>query len=336
MSKDPFRNFSTYKIDPLSEIRNAGIVTNGDVYWVSKVTDTRHTHRTDDLGQGVVKTSIQAGIDATRDDQNDVVFVIPGDGGTAWSAGTAVDLNKDRVKLVGAGYNDAKSSYSITVQDSMGTTPDTEVLAVTGDADKVAGLRFVGTLGTNAGGTMSNGIAFISGHDFWAEHSVFESSMNVWGTPSVVRGDGTGAHDARFDDCYFAVTGTGNVESAGNSALVIGGDGNKRWVFNDSVFRLPAGSTTETIFTPGTGAKETTRFNRCHFGLINGTAFAVTSAIRGSVTANNPVLLNYCSGIGFTQMGTDPNVYKTPALSGTRALVYDPGLAVGTAMLVAA
>ena len=335
MAKDPFRNFSTYKIDPLSEIRNAGIVTNGDVYWVSKVTDTRHTHRVDELGAGVVKTSPQAGIDVTRDDQNDVVFVIPGDGGTAWSVGTAVDMNKDRVKLVGAGYNEAKSSYSVTIQDSMGTTPDTEVLAVTGDAVRVSGLRFLGTLGTNAGGTMSNGVAFISGHDFWAESSVFESSMNIWGTPPVVRGDGTGAHDARFDDCYFAVTGTGNVESAGNAALVFGGDGNKRWVFNDSVFRLPAGSVTETLFTGGTGAKETTRFNRCHFGLINGTAFAVTSAIRGSVTANSPILCSYCTAIGFTQMGTDPNVYVAPASSGTAPFVYNSGLAVGTAAIVA-
>jgi len=46
--RDPFRNFNQYKIDPLSEIRNAGIVTNGSVFWVSSVNDSDHRVRTDD------------------------------------------------------------------------------------------------------------------------------------------------------------------------------------------------------------------------------------------------------------------------------------------------
>lgn len=336
--RDPFRNFSTYKIDPWTEIRNAGIVTNGEVFWISKETDSEHTARVDALGRGVVKTSVQAGIDATENDQNDVVFVVPADGGTAFNVGTAVDLNKDRVKLVGLGYSRAKNSYSVTIQDNMGTTPDTEVLAVQGDGVEVAGLRFVGTLGTNAGGTMSNGVAFISGHDFWAHDAIFESSMNVWGTPPVVRGDGTGAHDALFENCNFAVTGTGNIESAGNAALVFGGNGNKRWIFNDSRFTLPAGSVTETFFSPGTGVKERTEFNRCYFGNVNGTAFAITSAIRGSVTANSPVLLNYCSALSVTAFGTDPNVFAIPNQSGTAgAGIHTSGLyIVGTAGVVAA
>jgi hypothetical protein len=136
----------------------------------------------------------------------------------------------------------------------------------------------------------------------------------------------------------FAITGTGNVESAGNSALVISGDGNKRWTFNDSVFTFPAGSVTETLFTGGTGSTQYTVFNRCHFGETNGTAFAITSAIRGSVTANNPILLYYCSALGYTAFGTDPNVLSVPNQSGTAAAgVHNPMLYLrGSAAVVAA
>lgn len=328
---DPYIAFGG-KIDPLTDIRNMGIVTAGDVYWVSSTSDSRHTTRTDRMGRNVVKTSLQAAIDATRNDQNDYILVQPTDGGTAIPVGTAVDLNKDRVHVLGLGFNKAKNSYSVTVRDTFGTLPDTEVLAVTGDGCEVAGLRFLGTLGTNAGGTRTNGVAFIAGHDFWAHDSVFEDSTTLWGTPPVVRGGGTAAHDARFDDCVFAVS-TSGVESAGNAPVVMGGDGNKRWTFNDSVFRVAAGSVTETLFMPGTGAKEFTRFNRCHFGLVNGTAFAITSAIRGSTSANSPVVLTYCTAVGFTQVGTDPNVFKAPVASGTSTAVRDYGIAVGTAAL---
>ena len=332
---DPY--FWHNKIDPLTDIRNMGIITAGDVYWVSKVTDSDHTARIDALGRKIVKVDVQSAVDATVNDQNDYILTVPGDGGTAISVGTAIDLNKDRVHLLGLGYTKAIRGYTSTIQDSMGTVPDTEVLAVTGDGVEVGGLRFVGTLGTNDGGTMSNGVLFLgtSAHGFWAHDSVFESSMNVWGTPPVVRGQGTAANDVRFDNCAFAQTGTGNVEAAANSGLVLSGAGNKRWTFNDCEFSMSAGSTTETLFTPGINS-ETTRLIRCFFRNVNGTAFAITSAIRGSVTANHPVILKDCWGIGFTQMGTDPNVFKTPTASGTRALVYDSGLAIGSAMLVAA
>lgn len=326
------------KIDPLTDIRNMGIVTAGDVYWVSSASDSDHTARTDAMGRQVVKTSLQQAIDATVSDQNDYILVVPSDSNAVFSVGTAVDLNKDRVHLLALGYNKAKNSYSVTVRGDYGTLPDSEVLAVTGDGCEVGGLRFLGTLGTNDGGTMTNGVAYIAGHDFWAHDSVFEDSTNIWGTPPVVRGGGTLAHDARFDDCNFRVSGTGNVESAGNAALVFGGAGNKRWIFNDCRFTLPAGSTTETFFTPGTGAKERTEFNRCYFGAVNGTAFAITSAVRGSVTANNPVLMNNCTALSVTAFGTDTSVFASPQQAGTSgAGFHNPGIyAVGTGLTVVA
>lgn len=338
-----FKDFNPYlafggKIDPLSEIRNAGIVTNGSVLWVEAVGDATYTTFKDQVGNENLYDTIQAAIDATRADKNDYVMVVPSDANAVFAAGTALDLNKDRVHMIGVGHNRAKRSYSVTVRSSMGTTPDTEVLAVTGDGCEIAGMRFLGTLGTNAGGTMSNGVGYVAGHDFWAHDCVFEDSTNIWGTPPVLRGGGTLAHDARFDDCAFAVTGTGNVESAGNAALVLGGDGNKRWEFNRCRFTLPAGSTTETFYTPGTGAKERTEFNQCHFGNVNGTAFAITSAVRGSVTANNPVLLAHCTGLALTAFGTDTSVFAIPNQSGTAgAGVHNSGIYfVGSAPVVAA
>src|SRR3990167_3657497 len=132
---DPY--FWHNKIDPLTDIRNMGIITAGDVYWVSKVTDSDHTARIDALGRKIVKVDVQSAVDATAADQNDYILVVPGDGGTAISVGTAIDLNKDRLHLLGLGYTKAVRGYTSTIQDSMGTVPDTEVLAVTGDGVEV-------------------------------------------------------------------------------------------------------------------------------------------------------------------------------------------------------
>lgn len=333
MSNNPYFLGLGGKIDPLRDIRNMGIVTAGDVFWVSSASDSDHRDRTDLLGRSVVKTSLQAAVDVTENDQNDYILVQPPDANAVFGLGTALDINKDRVHVLSLGFKKSKGSYSVTVRDNYGTTPDTEVVNVTGDGVEVGGLRFLGTLGTNAGGTRSNGVLRLAGLDFWAHDSVFEDSTASWGTPPVVRGIGTAAHDARFDDCRFVVSSQA-VEAAANSAVVIGGDGNKRWEFNDCRLAVNAGSTTETLFTPGTGAKEYTDFNRCVFSLVNGAAFAVTSAIRGSTTANNPVRLFDCKTISFTQAGTDPAVFKAPVASGTSTAVRDYGIMVGTAALI--
>jgi len=101
--RDPFRNFNQYKIDPLSEIRNAGIVTNGSVFWVSSVNDSDHRVRTDDLGNGEVKLTLQDAVNAMRNDRNDYALVIPTDSGTVRPLGTAFDVNKNRAHVLGVG-----------------------------------------------------------------------------------------------------------------------------------------------------------------------------------------------------------------------------------------
>jgi len=306
------------KIDPLSEIRNAGIITNGSVVWVKAITDSDFTTLKDQVGADMVKEDIQSAVNALRSDMNDYIMVCPKNGGTGYGLGTALDIDEDRLHIMGVGYTRSKNTYTTSIIGSYGTTPDSEVIYVTGNGVEIAGLRILGTLGTHDGGTMTNGAAYIAGGDFWARSCVFEDSSTLWGTPSVVTGKGTSAHDARFDDCTFALTGGANVESAGNDALVKGGNGNKRWVFNDCSFTLTAGSVTETFFTPGTGAKEITQFNNCLFA-CNGTSQSVASAIRGSTTANNPVLLNYCGLFSVAVVGTDPNVFAIPTQSGTAA-----------------
>src|SRR5438132_515969 len=107
MAKDPFRNFNSFKIDPLTEIRNAGIVTNGDVFWVSSVADSAHTTRRNDMGRSVVKETVQQAIDASHNDNNDYILVIPTDAGTVRPLGTAIDVNKRRVHILGVGYRPA-------------------------------------------------------------------------------------------------------------------------------------------------------------------------------------------------------------------------------------
>jgi len=306
------------KIDPLSEIRNAGIVTSGSVVWVKVSTDVDYVPVLDQVGRDNMRNDVQSAVDALRSDMNDYIMVCPQNGGTSYGLGTALDIDEDRLHIVGVGHTKSKQTYTTTISGAYGTTPDSEVVYVTGNGVEVSGLRFLGTLGTNGGGTMTNGVAYIAGGDFWAKDCVFEDSTASWGTPPVVTGKGTTAHDARFDNCKFALTGGANVESAGNAPLVLGGNGNKRWEFNSCSLTLTAGSVTETFFTPGTGAKEITTFNNCLFA-CNGTTHSVASAIRGSTTANNPVLLNYCGLFSVAVAGTDPNVFAIPTQSGTNA-----------------
>lgn len=321
---DPFTSFGG-KIDPLSEIRNAGIITNGSVFWVKSASDVDYTTFKDQVGADILRDTPQEAIDKTRNDRNDYVMVVPADSNAVFGLGTALDLNKDRVHMIGVGFNKAKESYSVTLRGTFGTVPDSEVLAVTGDGCELAGVRVLGTLGTNDGGTMTNGVLYLAGADFWAHDCVVEDSTASWGTPPLVRGGGTLAHDARFDDCKITQTGGGNVESAGNAPLVLGGNGNKRWRFNNCESTMTPGSTTETFFTPGTGAKVSTMFTNCYFG-CNGTSYAVTSAVRGSTTANNPVLLRNCTSFSVTVFGTDPNVFASPTLNGTTAGIHNPGI----------
>ena len=57
--------------------------------------------------------------------------------------------------------------------------------------------------------------------------------------------------------------------------------------------------------------------------------------IIGAILVDNPVLMRNNSYINVTQAGTDTEVFKTPASSGTQAAMFDYGIATGTAALAA-
>jgi hypothetical protein len=340
--RDSFRNFNQFKIDPLSEIRNAGIVTNGDVYWVSSTLDSDHTARTDALGRKEVRVSLQSAIDEVVSDQNDYVLVIPTDGGTARPLGTAVDVNEDRVHILGIGAKPAPMAYNgLTFQGYVAANGiDTELLNVTGAGVELGGLRFLGTSGTAAGGTITAQMrvgtaASGTPHDLWVHdfHVENTSAAADDGTAVIVQiiGDVAGGiQGLRFDRCWFgdwAWAPTGVVSVSGTA-------GPTRAEFRDCKFVMDAQATTDFFILCGTGVTNYNLFENC--GFINveaGTAPA--SALTGASLADNPVVMRNCYYVNTTQAGTDTEVYKTPSFSGTQAAMFDPGIASGTASIAA-
>ena len=333
-------NMTGLKIDPLSEIRNAGIVTSGDVYWVSNVTDASHRTRHDAIGGGNLVTSLQAGIDKTASDENDYVLVTAADGGTIRTLGTAVDVNKDRVHLLGVGAVPAPQAYNgLAFQGYVAATGiDTELLNVTGAGVEIGGLKFLGTSGTADLGTitalMRVGTAS-SGtpHDLYAHDLHVESNQAAAdnGTAFIVNvaGDvGGGIQGLKFERCWL-----GNWSWAPAAVVQTGGTaGPTRAEFRDCTFVSDAQATTDDFVVVGTGVREYTIFKNCDFINVEaGTLMA--SALTGAVLVDNPVLLRNCSYVNVTQAGTDTEVFKSPASSGTQAAIFDYGISIGTAAL---
>lgn len=337
---DPFRNFSTYKIDPLTEVRNAGIVTNGSVFWVSSTSDSGHTTRTNNLGANAVKTTLQAAIDASVNDRNDYIMVIPTDSGTVRNLGTAVDINKSRVHVLGLGHTPAPMAYNgLTFRGYVAASGiDTELVHVTGAGVKLGGLKFLGTSGTAAGGTITSHLRLGTAstgtpHDFYAHDLHVESTQAAAdnGTADIVliTGDVAGGiQGVTFDRCWL-----GNWSWAPEAVVKTAGTaGPTRMQFRDCTFVIDAQATTDDFIVLGTGVTEYTMFKNCDFINVEaGTAPA--SALTGALLVDNPVLLRYCTYTNVTQAGTDTEAYKAPVASGTATSVRDYGIAVGTAAL---
>lgn len=340
---DSFRNFNAYKIDPLTEVRNAGIVTNGDVFWVSSETDSNHRDRVDALGRGVVKTSLQAGIDATETDDNDYVLVVPTDGGTVRPLGTAVDINEDRVHVLGVGFKPAPMAYNgLTFEGFVAANGiDTELVNVTGAGVEVGGLKFLGTSGTAAGGTIT--ALFRAGtaasgtpHDMWVHDVHVESTQAAAanGTAPIFEVTGnvaTGIEGVRVDRSWF-----GNRAWAPTPVVNLAGTaGPTRAEFHDSTFVMDTQATTNAFVTGGTGVTHYVLFKNCDFvNVESGTLNA--SVYSGVASTDNPVLFRDCSAVNVTQVGSGANMYKSPAFSGTAAAITDVGISIGTAAIIPA
>lgn len=344
---DLYRNFNQpgYKIDPLTEIRNAGIVTSGDVYWVSSVSDSRNRTRINDLGRKFVKLTVNAAVAEARDNNNDYIMVIPTDSGTTVPLGTAIDITKDRLHVLGVGAKPAPMGYGgLTFEAYVAANGiDTEMLHVNGAGVEIGGLKFLGTSGTAAGGTMTALVRIgtsASGtpHDLWVHDVHIESTQAAAdnGTADLVIVQGnvaSGIQGLRFDRCWI-----GNWNWCPTNGVVnlgVGTAGPKRTEFKDCKFVVDAQATTDKLAVMGTGVTEYTHFENCAFINVEaGTAPA--SALTGPVLVDNPVILRNCWGVNVTQLGTDTEAYKTPVSSGTQAALFDYGIAVGTAALAPA
>src|SRR3990167_5635206 len=260
-------------IDPITEIRNAGIITNGSVFWVKQTTDADYTTFHSRLGPQNVFGTIQSAIDKTRDDKNDYVLISHPDSNGVYTLGTSLDINKDRIHVIGVGHNSVAEQHAVTLRGfataAAGTPVDAQLVDVTGGGVEFAGIRVLGTMGTSAGGTITNGILRLgtgsagTAHDFWAHDSSFEfSSQTGLFELSAITTPGT-VHAARFDNCTI-----GNVadalEGAGAGVVALGAGG-KRWNFTNNRFLMFGGSTAHPFVATGTGAKEFTLFENNKF-----------------------------------------------------------------------
>jgi hypothetical protein len=329
------------KIDPLSEIRNAGIVTNGSVFWTKAVADPDYTTFLEQVGGANVRNTAQASIDQTRDDVNDYVIVCPQTANAVYVLGTAIDVNKDRVHFISAGYTRAGQGYSSTFRGYVAADGiDTELMMVTGAGVELAGFRLLGTAGTAAGGTLSNGFLSIgtaasgTAHQTWVHDVAVENTQAAaaGGTTVLVKISGdvaTGIIGPRFDDCWigdFSWAPTYCVDMATGTA------GPTRATFTNVTFVMDAQAVGDAFVNVGTGVTQYGIFKDCRF--INVEAgTANTSAIVGPTLVDNPILMDGCRYVNVTQAGTDTEVYKSPASSGTQAAVADFGIGVGTAAI---
>jgi len=345
MARDPFRNFNQYKIDPLSEIRNAGIITNGDVFWVSSVSDDQHRVRTDEMGNSVVKLTVQDAVDAAKTDNNDYILVVPTDGGTVRPLGTAIDVNEDRLHIIGLGATPAPQAYNgLTFEGYVAATGiDTEMVSVTGAGVHMEGLKFLGTSGTAALGTMTaimtvGTAASGTPHDLSLVNMHLENTQAAAasGTADIlnVSGDVAGG----IQGLYFEKSWFGNWNWAPEAVVQFGGTaGPTRFKFKDCTFVTDAQATTDDIVNLGTGVTEYGEFENCKFINVEaGTAPA--SAITGALLLDNPVLAWDCKGANVTAIGTDTELLVTPTQAGTAgAGLHNPNIAfVGSAGIVVA
>ena len=348
---EPFVAFGG-KVDPLNDIRNAGIITSGDVYWVSNESDSAHRTRHDAIGGGNFAVSVQAGLDKTTDDANDYVMVIPQDDNAVWAdadlgaaAGTPLVVSTDRVHLLSVGYGQSVHGYNNTFESFATATGayDTSLVNVNGAGVEMAGFRILGTTGTSDNGTISAGYLQVgtSGngtpHNFWAHDMAVENNLGAAATGGTnviidISGDVAGGISGlRFDRVW-----AGNRSWVPAAVINVSGTaGPSRAEVHDSTFVIDAQATTDSFVTWGTGETEYTTFENCRFINVEaGTAPA--SAIEGALLVDNPLMVVNTIGLNVTELGTDTEAFVAPVSSGTRALLYNTNIASGTAALVAA
>ncbi len=338
------------KVDPISEIVNAGILTTGDVYWVKDIDDADYIEFKDRVGRQFVYTDIQSAIDKCVDDQNDYVMVCPKDDGAAWHVLRdvgGINLNKDKVHLIGVGQTN--NEYGVVIEgfgtsgvgtSGGGTLTDNGLLFVSGDGCEVSGIKLNATAGTGGGGTAETAACMnITGQAPYLHNMSFVMTGLDWdaGTPSGAISVGSAVDNGKIHDCYINY---GTNTAVGTFAGLNFTFDNEGWdVKNTNFVTLVGEQENAAVFlAPGTalGAGDVLTMENCQFLNYNSGTPAL-SALRGTVMSGGLVHLKDCSSLYTVAMGTNNLVYNSPSYAGgtINNLIQNPGIAViGTALTV--
>ncbi len=350
---DPYLAFGG-KIDPLSEIRNAGIVTTGNVVWVKDPTDADYTTVKEAVGNEFFFDDIQSAIDSSkvRAGLNDYIIVCPKDDNTAYvPTGTpaGITLDKDSVHLIGLGAGKSLGNASVVLEapGTAGTIGTLGVLRITGDNCEVAGIYVRGTAGTSTGGTLGDGGdgglitigAGVSGldlHDFRVEKTGIQWDAGTTGITGTPAGDivvGSAATDITIRD-GFINSGTGLLASASHGIKLMFNNTNIRVQNVEFMANHDAAASTFILQSPGTANNALSLIvDRCKFYNTGGTATA--SAVGGTMGVGMRAIINESPTVGCTQVGTAGSTFVTPVY-GTATVVKNPYLGIGTAAIVSA
>ena len=330
-----------------------GIPTTGNVVFVKNSNDADYVTVKDAVGRGNFFDTIQEAIDSPkiRDGKNDYVIVCPRDDQSPWVvSGTpaGITLNKDNVHLLGLGAGRSFGSSSVILEQpgTSGTIGTLGILRITGDACEVAGFYVLGTAGTSTGGTMGDGgdgglitigagVQGLDLHDFKVEKTGVQwdsGTTGITGTPVALSTVGSAAKDITIRD-GFIDCGTGLLASASSAIDLNFNNQNIRVSNVEMIANKDAAAARFINAAQGTLAALQLIADRCKFINSNGTA--ISAAFGGTMGVGAFAIINECSAVRCTQVGTPGSTFITPVY-GTATVVKNPYIGVGTAALISA
>lgn len=351
--RSPYLQFGG-KIDPLSEIRNAGIVTTGNVWWVKHDGDADYKEFKDAVGKENVFTDIQSAIDKCKNDENDYVLVCPKAAGSAYDLTTGLNLNKDKVHLIGVGAGPRDTDYGVVIRgfgtSSTATTIDTYgLLYITGDGVEVAGIKFAATAGTGAGGTIggagsaandSGGIISVYGQNPYIHDCYIRMDGGAWdvGTPDAAIIVGSAMHGGLIDNVRI-LTGTETADGTIHGVNLL--FNNERWEIKNTLIESFCTNAEESAvkLSPGTALSQGAALfmENCTFINYN-SGTAADEMVGGTAMKNSFGFMKNCASLYTTAAhSSDALVFISPAYAGgtINNLLQDPGLAIlGTSLVI--
>ena len=336
------------KIDPVSEIVNAGILTTGDVFWVKDEDDEDYLEFRDRVGPAYCYTDIQSALNKCTADQNDYVMVCPKDDGSAWELTTGLDMSVDKVHLMGVGSGAGwDTDYGVVIQgfgtSSTATTIDHYgLLHVTGDGVEVAGIKFSATAGTGAGGTVGGdgsiasnqgGPISVYGQNFYLHDCYIAMTGGAWdvGTPDAAIVVGSAKHGGKIENCRI-LTGTETVDGTIHGVNML--MNNERWSFKNVLVESFLTNAEESAFkiSPGTaiGPGAAGYFENCTFLNYN-SGTPATEMVGGTAMSGSFGFMRDCAAMHCTAFHSSDNlVLFTPTAAGgtINNSLENPGIAL--------